>query len=1077
MQLFIKTIKKYQKNYNFHQLLKALLIIISLTLVLANLYFIFHSQTSHRFYELFLFGLSLKIVLGLLILYVILQTNNSLINRYQSARLIDKFNEDKDDSYQNALELLETEGKKNPQIIGLICATADKKAESQIIPSHLKKLSTALQSLGLLLITSLIFAILLPQSYSKAWQSFLSNSVQQPIYSDVILVSPGNISTTKYSQIVVEVIEPEQALSYNIHYSIGENWRTEALYQFKKQFNNLDYDLRYYISNDYAVSDTFMIKVFEEPAVKEMTLRYTYPEYTGLQSITEHNSNGNIRAIKNSYVNIRIEANNPLQEALMIFTNGEVLTMERLGREVFQQDIMVENSGSYHLKLTDFLNNDSRRLDRSITMLPDKIPEIKIVYPGRDTLFTQNMLQRLKFFASDDFGLKNLVLNYKVNENELNRLNIMQNIPSITIDHDYIFDLTGTYMLPGDVVTYWAEISDNAPVPQLAVSAVYRLRFPSVEEIFAEIQKEEELKMEAFKNSIELSEQLQLDFEQKRRELMKKNEFDWEDKQDMEKFLDRQEELNKAVESLAEEYDKLLEKFEENPFLSDDTLDKMEKIKQLMEEIADEQLKNVMEKMRNAMEEMNRDEMLKMMEDFKFSMEDFNKKLEQTLDLLESIKKEQNLQKALAISKEMEQMQEKLLERTEGEAASSEQLAAEQETIKEKYENLQEQLETLKDMLDEQKDSQLLDAIEKMQEESEGLSDDLEQSAQNLKSKNSSASAQNQKNALSKMKKMTSQMEEMSESMMQGAMGEMVELVQKSIRRLLALSLEHQAVSSHLSRDPFPIYPDLIAGFDSIQLALQKLYSLPEIVLFITPKFVMDSDMTINAYREMFHHITNSRNPNISRYLDDIQKGINMMIHNLIQTADNMSEGGGGGMESLMQALQQMGQEQMGLNMITQQLMEQMGGSSGMTREMREQMQRIASEEDRLAENLRRLLETSPEAQKQASTINQLIEELQSISRQLRQNRLDESLLRQQERILSRLLDAQKSINQREFSRRRQGETREEDLWELPPDIQQEFQKLRQQALLQENLNSFPKEYQDLIREYLKNINRRANEQ
>lgn len=139
-------------------------------------------------------------------------------------------------------------------------------------------------------------------------------------------------------------------------------------------------------------------------------------------------------------------------------------------------------------------------------------------------------------------------------------------------------------------------------------------------------------------------------------------------------------------------------------------------------------------------------------------------------------------------------------------------------------------------------------------------------------------------------------------------------------------------------------------------------------------------------------------------------------------------------------------------------------------------MQRLARDEERLADNLRRLMETNPEAQRQANAINEMIQELESVSRQLRQNRLDESLIRQQERILSRMLDAQKSINQREFSRRRQGETREEEDWVLPPDIQQEFQRLRQRALLEDNYKNYPQEYQELIREYLRLINIRALE-
>lgn len=1094
MRLFEQTIKKYQQRFNLLLIAKNLCRIIALYLILHNLFFIFYAFTSTRLHELFLFGISLKIFLGLVIIYIFLETNNGVINHYKAARYLDRNNNDENDTYQNALELLHGQSDEQADIIELVSYQADKKSKSQKIEPDTTGLKNSLVPLLIVLFVTILFGVISPSLYLNSWTDFAWNRRIEPDYKDYIFLTPGNISVTKNSQVEIEVLEPETALTHTLFYRYYDqlstteeegvklergSWRSETLYNYKKIFNNLDRNTQYYVSNPYAISDTFRILVFEEPAVREMTLRYTYPPYTGLSPETDYQSNGNIRALQYTQVDIEIEANNALEEALLIFSDGTVKSMERLGRATFRQTINIEKSGSYYLKLTDFLNNESRRIDRSITMIADKAPEIRIVYPGRDTLFTQNMMQRMKFFASDDYGLRNLHLNYRINDNEVIRKSIKENITGNILEHDYIFDLRDTYMLPGDVVTYWAQITDNAPEPQTSYSSVYRLRFPSVEEIFAEIQREEEQKMEAFQKGIEESRRLQEDFERKRRDMMKREEFDWEDRQEIEQFLERQDDLNKMVEKLADEYQNLLEKFEDNPFLSDDTLEKMERIRELMEEIADENLKDVMENMQKAMETMDRNEILKLMDEFKFSMEDFDRKLQNTLDLLESIKKEQNLQKALAISKEMEQMQQKLLERTMDGEMDSEALTREQQTIQDKLEALKQQLEETMALMSEEKDGDIMKAMQELMDrlsQEENVGDNIQQSIENLSQGDNKQAAQNQQQALQQMQQMTSELSQMIDMMMEGSMVEMAEIIRLTIRRLLALSDEHRNITTKLARDPFPIYPNLIANYDTVHLILQGLYSSPEIILFITPKFIMDADNTITEFREMFHHMLNIRNPNIRNRLNNIQKGINLMIFNLMQTAENMQQGGGGGMESLMQALQQMGQEQMGLNMITQQLLEQLRSGQGMTREMRQQMQRIAAEEERIAENLRRMLETNQEAQRQANSINQLIEELESVSRQLQRNRLDQDLINRQERILSRLLDAQKSLTQRDYSRRRRGETRELEEWDLPEEVRQEFQRLRQQALLEENFRSYPKEYQELIREYLRILNRRALE-
>jgi len=168
-----------------------------------------------------------------------------------------------------------------------------------------------------------------------------------------------------------------------------------------------------------------------------------------------------------------------------------------------------------------------------------------------------------------------------------------------------------------------------------------------------------------------------------------------------------------------------------------------------------------------------------------------------------------------------------------------------------------------------------------------------------------------------------------------------------------------------------------------------------------------------------------------------------------------------------MKMLQQMGQEQMAMNMLTQQLLQQMqqqGGRLGTAEQ--QQLQRLASEQERLAENIRRALQNNPEAQKQGNSLKQMADEMEAVSRQLKQNRLDQDLVNRQERILSKLLDAQKSINKREFSQKRKAETAENNNNRNVPIT--DFESLRKKALLDEQYRSFPKEYQQVIQQYLK---------
>ena len=1078
MRPFLRKIRQSRNRNNFHLILKNAILVVALYLLIVNLFFVFYVLAPRQIQLLFLFAMSLKIFFGLLLIYFVLHTSNILYDDNQAARLLDKFNDDINDTYQNGYEL-NFEGKEEDRsLLEIVFQSADQKAETQVVKGDLTRVKQALLPLIITLFISTTFAVFAPKVFLDSFKVFSSSKRIQIEYRDYIEVIPGNLAIPRNTSFTIEVVDPEPEVEHTLFYSYGEHWRSETMYQNKKTFANSDLSFEYYVQSLYAVSDTFKVDVFEEPAVRELTLKYKYPLYTKLESETVNHSNGNIRGIVNTEVTIEIESNNPLEEAKIIFSDGDVLSMERLGKNLFKGSFMLSHSGSYRFKLIDFLGNESRKFERSITVIPDRLPEIKIVYPGRDTIFTQNMMQPLKAFATDDFGLQNLQLFYQINEGETVAKNLKESVQGTTLEFDHLFDLSDSFMLPGDRVLYWMEIYDNAPTPQKGVSKHYFLRFPSIEEIFAEIQKEEEQKMSIMQSSIEASQELQKEFEEKRREMLKRDQYDWEDKKELEEYLERQDELNQTIEKVAEEYQQLLEKFADNPSLSDETLEKMRRMKELMDEITDDRFKEAMSNLQQAMEQMNRDDVLKAMEDFKFSMEDFEKKLQSTLELLEDIKKEQNVQKALAISKEMEQLQEELNKKTEAGEESSEKLSKEQEKIKEKLDALKEQLEETMASLDEENDKDILKQLQELQDmmEESGLDDDLMDSISALDQNQMEQAMQKQKEALQKMKEMTQKLNDISQSMQQGNMAEIGDIIEVTIRRLLTLTELHQNTANKYVRDPFPIYADLISGYDAIQLTLTKLYSVPQVALFITSKFVMDVDLTLNAYREIFKDISNNQSFRVASSLSTIHKGLNLLTYNLMQVSNDMSGGSGSGMQSLLQSMKKMGKEQMAMNMLTQQMMDQLGNSSNMTQEMRRQMSELAKEEQRLADNLKRMLETSPEAQRQASGIKQLIDELEAVSRQLRQNKLDESLIGRQERILSRLLDAQKSINQREFSQQRKGEMRVSEDWELPPDILQEFETMRQKALLKDDFKGYPHEYQELIREYLRLLNLRTQD-
>ena len=1078
MRKFLRIIDKTKKRYNALLILRYLFAALSIIFITFSIFhFIYNLTSSGHYTELFLFALSLKIFIALLILYYFLKLVKEWNNSKKSARMLDRINSDKYDTYQNALELHNEYKNFKKNILERIYDEADKKAVNQDIKIKQKNFTNLVVITILSCLTLLSVYLFNQESFIKSYKFFNFQIKPEEFHKKFVEVRPGNYSILKNQDLTIEVVEPELNIRHQLFYKIENQWREETLFDYKRTFYNLDFSFDYYIKTPYAVSDTYAVKVFELPIVENIDLKYNYPNYTGLTDNIVEDSNGHIKALKQTVVTVSIKSNNPLKEANLIFSDGNLLKMDRQGKDKFKTQFHLEKSQTYHFRLLDILNNKSPKIQRMITAVDDEKPEINITEPAADTILSKNMLLPIKLYASDDFGLQALKLKYYINSGESQKIDIQNKFTQKIINIDYLFDLSKQTLIPGDRVTYWFEISDNSPENQLGVTKKYLLKFPSVAEIYQEIEKTENEKKEIMQTALEKSKEMQKAFEEKRREVMRKEEVDWEDKEELKEFLEKQKDLNKNIDDISKNYKNMIEKFEKNRALTGETLEKMKKIQELMEEIASEELRKTMEEMQQKLEKMDKNQLKKAMKDFKFSMENFSKQLEQTLKLLENIKKEQALQKALEISKEMEKMQTELQKRT-SQNSNQEELMQDQKKIAQKNKELDKQISNLDSLFSNENEQDLKNDLKKLQQrrKQEKLNQDIEKSMQNLQNNKKEQAMQYQQSATQKMQQTSQSLQEMMDKMSNASSMAMGNALNKTIKRLLIFSNEHEKSAAKYVSDPFSILPKQIAIFEGIDKTLKELYSIPMIMLMLGPKFSIDANNTFKEYRNMFQYINDAKKGKINHFLNNIQKGINLMVFDLMQAQKNMQKNSmGGGMQSLMQMMKNMGQQQMMMNMMTQQILQQMGQNGRISKEMREQIQRLAKDEQRLAENLKRALQTNPEAQKQANALEKMIEDLESIARNLKMNKIDKKLIDKQEKILSRLLDAQKSIHKREFSRERKSEISEKRKWNLPEELKNRFDKFESDALLRDDKNNYSKEYMELIEEYLRQLNKNYN--
>jgi hypothetical protein len=197
--------------------------------------------------------------------------------------------------------------------------------------------------------------------------------------------------------------------------------------------------------------------------------------------------------------------------------------------------------------------------------------------------------------------------------------------------------------------------------------------------------------------------------------------------------------------------------------------------------------------------------------------------------------------------------------------------------------------------------------------------------------------------------------------------------------------------------------------------------------------------------------------------------GLNMMVTGLMDAMDKASScSSPSGMADAFDSLESMCSSQMGINQATQQLMGD--GQQGLSMEARAQMARLAAEQEAVKRGLEDLSGQYGSRGDILGRLDDLVEEAKRVIEDLKRQRVSDETLRRQEKILTRMLDAQKSLRRREYSERRK--SRPADAYQVasPPPLSLEEREAAVRDLMYRGRGYYPPEYEELIRAYFRAI-------
>ena len=907
-------------------------------------------------------------------------------------------------------------------------------------------------------------------------------------------VTPGDIQVIKGQDVPVRVWTSDSAatsLDLYIESESAENNVTLSRANtdsFSYTIPAVRDTLQYFVSIGEQNSPIFRIYPVERPLLRTLQASVTPPKYSKIEPYFLDENIGDISALKGSAVKLSGLANKALESGQILFSDSLKKPLDIQGRNI-STGFRIDKDDSYRFQLIDEIGYENvSPISYEISVIPDNHPVVQIVAPGRDIDLGDDMTIPLAIEAEDDFGISKMLLAFQLipgGEGEIDSAGFaFTPIKGFSAGESQLrvllnWDLSGFDMFPTDVLVYYVEAFDNDDVtgPKSSKSQMYRARFPSLYEMYEETAAEQDDATDTFEQALQKTRDLRQKLDQLSLEMQRTTEMDWQKKQEIEEALEQQRQIEKQLETATEQLDEMIEKIEKNNLFTQETMEKFQEIQQLYQDIMTPELQDAMQKMADAMQNLDEKMVRQAMEDMKLNAEEYNQTLDRTISLLKKLKAEQKLDQALNMAEDLAQRQSDITESAKKQSGDQQRLAKEQERIKDDANALSDVLKELQDDAQEvpsMPSEQINEAATEMQRQN--LEQNLE-SLQEMLSQNQMADVPPKSSQAQQSFEKMAESLDMAKQMMSGQMQrQAMQAMRKSSRDLLQLSKQQEQLmqqTQRLSRNS-SAYPEVAEEQQEMASALERVVDEMSNAMKenfgIDPRVSQSLGQAMANMEQALSHMESRNANNASKNQGQSMAELNAAVRQLQQSMQNMQgEGSGGGMsyQQFMQQMQQMADAQGQINQHTQ----GMNPNGQLSLGQQAAMARLAAEQRQVRKSMEQLAKEASGMSEVLGSLDKVADDMKKVEEDFANKNITRDTINRQQRILSRMLDAQKSVHQREFSRERKAETGKNYVTTSPdalPDDLGERKNQLEQDLLRAKKEGYTRDYLRIIEEYFK---------
>jgi len=352
----------------------------------------------------------------------------------------------------------------------------------------------------------------------------------------------------------------------------------------------------------------------------------------------------------------------------------------------------------------------------------------------------------------------------------------------------------------------------------------------------------------------------------------------------------------------------------------------------------------------------------------------------------------------------------------------------------------------------------------------------MRENAEQMRKQEFQPAQQQQQQMSENLRKLQQDLEQMQQSMQGGQMQMNMNGLRQALDDVLGLSIDQEKLRSEVQtlaadsprlRETAQQQLRLSEGLTTVTDSLQSLArTIPQ----------MGRDVQVHAGESMreMADATKAMTDRTARRAAGHQKGamthLNELALMLADLLDQMMNGQGSGgnmsMEQMMQQLQDMAGQQEQLNQQLQQMLNDMQGNR-LTQDMQDRLRRLGGQQEQIRRDLRQMSRERSLRNRALGDLERVAEQMAETIAELQQQRISRRTVQRQQQILTRLLEASRSMQERGRERRRESQSADQ-FTRIGPDALSPTEQAHQlrRDLIRALEQGYAPDYEDLIRRY-----------